>query len=196
MQESQFKLQVDRLQETYGARLYPLNRVTMLWRQVQNIPDEDFIQAIDNLISTHRSAPMNHQILDAVTNAQQRQRMERQVTVEDTSTLLQNTPVQPAQCEPDFKDLCMKVLNSRARMTPKEFSDACDDLDRLAEQLGRGKKECHKCGNSGYQLISDEKGARAAYRCRCSIGIKRPPSAIGNDNSKGARLEIAIPFAK
>lgn len=195
MEANQFKIQIERLKETYGDRLYPKGRLAILWREVENTPEGDFVSAIDHLISTERAAPMNDQILDSITHVQQRTRLDRQVGTEDAASLLENVPSRPDRCDPDFKDLCMKVLRSRTMMTKKEYSAACDELDRLSEQIGRGKKECYKCGNSGYQLIEDENGCRVAYRCRCSHGMKRPPTAIGAQRADGFRLEIPVPHA-
>lgn len=78
MTRDNFRLQIQRLQKTWGERYYPAERVELYWRAFSADSDGDFISAVEWLIARSRQPPMLEDIEKAVEEARTRRKTEEQ----------------------------------------------------------------------------------------------------------------------
>lgn len=143
MTEEKFQEQMLRLTEVFGAKHYTTPRLKLILGGVKNIPDGVFERAVTRLIMTKRVAPLVIELQTACD----------QVTAEDKQRAKENAPsvgmfdqlrdaAHKTTADREFAALCLKTLQSflDRRITPRQFWEACDGLDSMANQINpRGK---------------------------------------------------------
>lgn len=58
MNESEFLLQIDRLKETYGEKIYSNERIKLIWNQLKHVPQKYFENCVSDIIASSPTAPM------------------------------------------------------------------------------------------------------------------------------------------
>lgn len=73
MKHSNFEMQLDRLRERFGKQTYTAEFVKILWREVSNLADSDFICMVDRFIGDSRQAPIMPDFRDALSFIREKQ---------------------------------------------------------------------------------------------------------------------------
>lgn len=196
MDKKFFETQVKRLQEVYGDRGYPNERVNLIWSAFRNTFDEVFKEAIDDLISSKRSAPMLPEILEAVDvciNRDKERRLQTQQVITGQDVLTQMKAAARIAPNKDFAGACMKLLEDyqKGKLNKKQFLEGCDFLDATAKKISESR-QCSKCNKSGYVLRPNEFGYEFLYRCDCLLGQRMPEKLQGPLGKNGERSETII----
>jgi hypothetical protein len=189
MERQFFQLQMRRLSTTYGERLYPTERLELIWRAFQNFPDFEFEAAIAECIGNHRSAPMVDD-LNSVLSQIKRDRPGKRIHGDPIANEFNRLASSETRMDPDFIKMAQEILLKKreGKMNREQFSEACDYLDNWAhaEDSKNGMKTCRDCFNTGY--VSRD---LYAFRCYCQFGDLRPEIILGPDkNGERERCKI------
>lgn len=141
MEKKTFESQITRMIQTWGERHYPTERVTLYWRALQNVFDQDFIEATDLLIGNHRTAPMHEDITKRVEECKTRRLSGNSVSGFPTSggfgSLLHNAAKLNKVADPDFVKASLQLLRDKlsGKLNHSQFIEGCGYLDTVSKQL-------------------------------------------------------------
>ena len=191
-----FKNQIKRLQDVYRETSYPPERVNLIWNAFRNTFDAVFKEAIDDLISSKRSAPMLPEMLEAVdicVNRDKERRLQTQQVITGQDVLTQIKATAKIAPNKDFAQVCIKLLEDykTGKLNKKQFIEGCDFLDTTAKKISESR-QCIKCNKSGYVLRPNETGYEFLYRCDCLAGQRMPEKLLGPLGKNGERNETLI----
>lgn len=140
MTQNHFKLQIGRLQRTWGEKHYPAERTELFWEAFRECSENVFASAVSNLIATERNAPMLDELSKAVETARLRQNSSRTAGSGGYLSMMEEMAKNTKLADPDFVKACVRTLKSKldGKLPGQEFFKHCDELDYVAKQLGRG----------------------------------------------------------
>jgi len=139
MTKSEFDGQIGRLESQWRGG-YGQERKALLWSAFQEVPVQDFIDAVSDCLASQRAAPLLEQLSSAVETAKT-----RRVSNHFTSGMgaagfgdaIELAARSNKAADPDFVKCCMKLFAdySNKKLSYKQFLEGCDYLDGVARQL-------------------------------------------------------------
>lgn len=72
MTNAQFQTQISRLSETFGATHYKIERVSLLWREVQPFTIDWLTRVVDHFIGNNRQAPLLGEFREFISRERER----------------------------------------------------------------------------------------------------------------------------
>jgi len=145
MEKKIFETQLRRMKETWGERHYPAERGGILWRAFQNVYDDDFEEAVDQLIANSRMAPMLDGLAKAVDEAKVRRNqrnLRSGIGIPGFGKLLEEASTKTS-ANSEFVKACLKLLQDKIgkNLNKTQFLQGCDYLDTVARQLNEGAND-------------------------------------------------------
>lgn len=138
MQARTFQEEMMRLKSVYGERLYPEERMRVIWRTFQNEPDVVFIDAVEFMIASCRSAPMMKEMHDCVNEARNAKKERDRQASSGLGGPFGDTVYNPAlYSDSRVREriqgrIKLAVDYSNRLLTKKQFDEGCDFYDRAA----------------------------------------------------------------
>lgn len=138
MTELLFGLQMDRLRECFGPKLYEPIRIKLIWNAVRHQDDRLFEQAVTHCMQTLRSAPLVPELLKALESViAQKKQLERESALhrvsDPISALLEAGKVNKG-ADKEFVQACLKLLQDKTngKLNHIQFVEGCEYLDEAA----------------------------------------------------------------
>lgn len=143
MQKSVFNTQLARL-KTQWVNSYGPERELLIWKSFEVCRDEDFVRAVEILLSEERGAPLIPQFERAVSQAES-ERRQRYVAKGFGSGGFAGqleSVSKRTTADPEFVKACMQTLNIYlgGGMPRADFVAQCDLLDRAAKEFTRANR--------------------------------------------------------
>lgn len=181
-----FNSQMERLRNTYGKERYPTERLTVLWRAFQSVPDREFEDAVDQCIASLRSAPLVDELEEQVAKARERVReaMSRDAVQGRSFVGILEAAANTSEESSAFAKTCVRLLKEKKTYTARQWEEACGYLDQTAQGLN---PVCSYCFREQYVYRPE-----GFYRCTCREGQKLPTDAVGPPDKNGERERIRI----
>lgn len=146
MTVEKYQEQMLRLSEVFGAKHYSTPRLKLIFNSVRHCDGGLFERAVSRLIMSKRATPLVLEIGEALEQV----RAEDIQSQNERAHIFGDTPydqlayaAKGSTADPEFVQLCLKTQREflTGRMTNKEFNEACDSLDALADQINpKGKR--------------------------------------------------------
>lgn len=135
MTAENFQNQMNRLKDVFGDKYYPVERCAVIFRRIRHVGEDIFEKAIELLLASKRSPPMLPEIIGAIE--------ETSVIEKKKMSYGSINPEEPGLADPDFVDMCNNLFQdfSRGKITKDQFVTQCSQLERLAEQITKAKKQ-------------------------------------------------------
>lgn len=117
-----------------------MERVSLFWQVFSNVPNDAFVDAVNQLIGEHMKPPMLKEISKAVEEAKVRSNSYRQGG-NAFANVLGDAVANNQSADPDFVKACMKLYGDRYdprkqnRLTKEQFEEGLQMLDQVAKQL-------------------------------------------------------------
>ena len=138
MSPEKFNEQILRLADVFGSKHYTTPRLRVILGSLKHYNDSVFERAVNLLIASKRVAPLVLEIAEACDKilADDKQRAREDAPTVGMFGQLQDA-ARKGTSDREFVTLCLKTVESRmtGKFTDKEFKEACDSIDRLANQI-------------------------------------------------------------
>ncbi len=136
-----FQEQVKELSANWPGKLHPpfLQR---LWMVVSAHSDEDFTEAVNQLIFGAGPCPSGEKIVQAVETAKLRRAQARSYGQAGFLTVMQEAERNNQNADPEFVAECMKLLRGylTGKVTKAQFDEGCGLLDEVVKINARAKR--------------------------------------------------------
>ena len=170
MKPEEFKNQMDRLAETFGATQYKPARVELIWREVRDFDCKWFEKVVDGFIGSERQAPLLPEFSKHISEERERQyRIKRDQEQSDVNAFYKSTY---------HSDDIKTIMGMIKKRMVKEVSDG--DWNKFTEMLNympkhRAPTRCKSCDDSGLVFYRKQESlGEDVYRCFCSKGSSKP----------------------
>jgi hypothetical protein len=152
-----FVRQMDRLKTTFTERAYPRERIEMIWMEVKNLNDSDFIILVDNLIADSRFAPTRKEFRIAISELRFEKHSEEKKKIS-----AQLKSVGPEDSAQGLKFVGKILAGKYTNMQIETFSKAVKSR----------QSACQFCDGSGYVFTKEKSGAyeNIVFKCNCLFG--------------------------
>jgi hypothetical protein len=162
MNQCDFDYSIDRLISVFGKNNYAPERLKLFYNLVKHHNSKDFDEAISNLITNEKYAPLGEKITSAVCEVQEkRKRLARE-----------------KHESPEFKDsifskdditVFFSTLNDFLNHKSNAGQEVLNQMSEFAKEKAKetlDKTKCSICTDTGFILSEDN----YAFRCSCPKG--------------------------
>jgi hypothetical protein len=164
----QFKNQINRLAETFGANVYKPERIKMIWNDVKDLSPEWFARVVDELIGSSRQPPLVPEFREAVSRER-----ERLWAIEKKQHANEATKFFHSKFSTEDKRWAVQQILRRVvgNMTDHDFglflgglADGADDAQPV---------DCGLCEDTGLLWArSKSDNHDHVFKCPCRAGVK------------------------
>lgn len=161
-----FSKQIARLVSTFGPRLYPDERVTTIWKAVNDLTDEWFEKTVTDFIANNRFGPLPAEFMTAADDERKNGFAKRfplygEINPHEESIFSRD------EIHEFFTAL--RAIQAK-RLTPGQADEYAAMVQKLIWQ--KKSKMCRICDESGVVLRFVQK-AKCVYKCTCKAGLAR-----------------------
>lgn len=168
MTEQTFQQGMSRLSSTFGKQAYSVERTSLIWREMNTLPDGAWIKIVDELIGTHRQAPLLPEIRELAAIARERfWSKEKKQHANDAKAFFKSS-----FAGEDLQTLCQMVI---ARMKGQVGDQTWNAQIKAFEGVTTHQiQTCRACFGDGLIFQRDDEGYEWTHRCFCFEGQKQP----------------------
>lgn len=162
---------MERLSNTFGATAYKTERLEIIWREVQYLPDDWFKSIVDKFIGEERYAPMLDKFREEVSKQREASWQEKKkVGSQEAEQFLQS------YSNEDTKMLIQTILDRmHGKVSDEQYEGFLKSLHGIADSKHRMHyaNSCDHCENTGIVFLKAAHGGEEVCKCHCVHGRAR-----------------------
>lgn len=184
MTKDDFVKQMNRLASVFGAQPYAEERRNLIWKEVNALTSVSFARVVDNLIGSHRQAPLLPEIREEASREREVMwHLEKKQHAQDAKEAMRTL-----FSSDDIKFFCKTI---RERVSGDLNDAQFTGFYRMLKEFP-GPPQCKYCEGTGYVWQSLADGGDVVYRCPCPTGDQKPRAIAHAPNELlKQRLETA-----